>query len=379
MEDPRALEINISSLIAISTAALLRRVLPWPLYKIPPLSTFLAIEEARTERYQEKLARIWLRQTDERPGYRVGLIAPRDIEYQAAIRIFEPDPPPATCWPRYGGLARFMVGYVGRCKVIMAGLSAGQPCDSSTVRVLAHTLKQNYGVQHALLVGTGVGLPDPTPQQYYSGIRVGDVLVGYRHAGGQGPIVAYRHANQRLTGYIHDGVPVTLETDPTMVRAMQWVHEEWRRGQRAAFNEKLQSIRENEPSLDWQETTPPDTLLATEGDDSSAIERPERTAENQTRIWYGAIASGDAVVNATRVRDRIRTRDGVIGVECGAIGAVHNLRAGVIRGVAGYGDNRDTRAWQGIAASAAAAYAALIIQHLFHIHDPAPPAYIDIF
>ncbi|KAK5096476.1 hypothetical protein LTR70_001650 [Exophiala xenobiotica] len=74
-------------------------------------------------------------------------------------------------------------------------------------------------------------------------------------------------------------------------------------------------------------------------------------------IHYGLIASADRLMKDAQVRDRLGQIEGVLCFEMEAAGLMDDFPCLVIRGICDYSDSHKSDAWQGYAATSAAAYA----------------------
>ena len=79
--------------------------------------------------------------------------------------------------------------------------------------------------------------------------------------------------------------------------------------------------------------------------------------DDEPRVHYGNIASGDEVVKDASTRDRIAREEGILCFETEAAGLMDTFPCVVIRGISDYADSHKNKAWQGYAAAVAAAYA----------------------
>lgn len=65
-----------------------------------------------------------------------------------------------------------------------------------------------------------------------------------------------------------------------------------------------------------------------------------------------------------RIRDELRDKYGVIGLEIEGAGTMNRIPVGVIRGVCDYGDEIKNKDWQPYAAAMAAAYAKAVLAQI---------------
>ncbi|MCJ1306512.1 hypothetical protein MMC25_000155 [Agyrium rufum] len=90
------------------------------------------------------------------------------------------------------------------------------------------------------------------------------------------------------------------------------------------------------------------------------IKRPSRE-DNDPKIHYGSIASGDQVMKHGKTRDRLGKELGVLCFEMEAAGLMDNFPCLVIRGICDYCDAEKQEHFQNYAALTAAAYAREIL------------------
>lgn len=70
------------------------------------------------------------------------------------------------------------------------------------------------------------------------------------------------------------------------------------------------------------------------------------------------------MVKNARIRDKLRDKYNVIGLEMEAAGTMNRIPVGVIRGVCDYGDKHKNKEWQPCAAAMAAAYAKAVLAEI---------------
>lgn len=91
-------------------------------------------------------------------------------------------------------------------------------------------------------------------------------------------------------------------------------------------------------------------------DPRQIIKRLPRLSDNPA-VHYGLIASGNAIVRSTMIRNRLRDRWNILCFEREAAGLMNILPCLVIRGLCNYSDSHHSDRWQAYAAVVAAAYA----------------------
>ncbi|CAI4213090.1 unnamed protein product [Parascedosporium putredinis] len=88
-----------------------------------------------------------------------------------------------------------------------------------------------------------------------------------------------------------------------------------------------------------------------------------RTAETAPAVHFGLMASGDTVMRSAEMRDRIASRDKVIGFEMEGSGVGNTIPCVIIKGACDYADSHKNKIWQPYAAATAAACAKAFLQH----------------
>jgi nucleoside phosphorylase len=89
------------------------------------------------------------------------------------------------------------------------------------------------------------------------------------------------------------------------------------------------------------------------------VQRPARTEDDKAQLVFhlGRIATGNAVIQDSELRDQIKVRcDGALCIEMAA-GVDANRRCLVIRGISDYADSHKSDVWRSHAAGKAAAFA----------------------
>ena len=104
--------------------------------------------------------------------------------------------------------------------------------------------------------------------------------------------------------------------------------------------------------------------------DPARVVRRNPRSDPSSRIHYGTIASGDAVVRDGTVRDSLRDKFGILCIEMEAAGLSDDFPCLVIRGISDYADSHKNKIWQPYAAAAAAAYAKELLRKI-------PPADVN--
>jgi nucleoside phosphorylase len=131
-------------------------------------------------------------------------------------------------------------------------------------------------------------------------------------------------------------------------------------------NPRLQKYKRPVPSKDrlyqseitHSEHTESSCAMACGDDQSNLIARTERGQdEDNPKIHYGLIASGNQLMKDALVRDKLARDKSVLCFEMEAAGLMNHFPCLVIRGICDYSDSHKNKEWQGYAAMTAAAYA----------------------
>ncbi|KAI2470745.1 purine and uridine phosphorylase [Annulohypoxylon bovei var. microspora] len=297
--------------------------------------------------------------------YRVAWIAPLQIEALAAWHMLE---------EQHGG--RFALGpgddYVFRAgamcghNVVIATLPDGQEYGTGSAAALASQVKKFFpNLWFGLLVGVAAGLPDlsKTPAR---DIRLGDVLVALP-VGESAGLIAYDLGKETAA----DGFQllrsghVLATTEPVIrsaIGSLKW----------SAPNEAQHFLSYYEAMKDKEHIAgtfsdpgqDQDRLYETVDGVERQLERSQRPASKRTRVWYGAIGSGEKLMKNAQIRNGLRDKYNLIGLEMEAAGTMNRIPVGVIRGVCDYGDEHKNKEWQPYAAAMAAAYAKAVLAEI---------------
>jgi nucleoside phosphorylase len=298
--------------------------------------------------------------------YTVAWLAPLEIEARAAMHMLD---------KRHNGhfpLERgddfvFQAGEVCGHNVVIATLPAGQEYGTGSAAALASQVKSFFpNLWFGLLVGVAAGLPKltgPSPRD----IRLGDVLVALPEGESAG-LIAYDLGKETSD----DGFQLlrgghVLAMTETVVRS-------------AIGSIKLRTPHDMELFAPYYEKIKDEEhasgTFADPGQDADQLyelssegmltlaERERRPDNRRTRVWYGAIGSGDKLIKNASKRNALRDLYNLIGIEMEAAGTINRIPVGVIRGVCDYADERKNKDWQPYAAAMAAAYAKAVLEQI---------------
>jgi nucleoside phosphorylase len=208
------------------------------------------------------------------------------------------------------------------------------------------------------MVGVGGGVPSTKHD-----IRLGDVVVSLP-IDKYGGVVQYDKGKSTPTGFDHTGFldapPVVLRSAIQILRANE--HTEGNR-----LSKHLATLN-NIPKFS-RDTMGPDILFQASNDhrkgeetcnmcDHDKILSREPRTNDEIKVHYGIIASGNQVMRSGIERDRVSSQfGGVLCFEMEAAGLMNNFPCIVIRGICDYSDSHKNKSAQPHAASTAAAFA----------------------
>ena len=257
--------------------------------------------------------------------------------------------------------------------VIIACLPAGKSGTEAAAIVAKDMMRTFTSIRFGLMVGIGGGLPTEEHD-----IRLGDIVVSQ-------PMQEHGGVIQYDFGKVSPGGTFerrgTLNKPPLVllnaVEKLQATHQ--MQGHRVFEN--IQRLRELFPRMGADYMRPgldQDTLFASEClhsltmqcetcDRHLEIQRQPRIdvtgqLDDQPRIHYGLIASGNKVIASSAERKRLCTGANILCVEMEAAGLMDSFPCLVVRGICDYADARKSDQWQRYAAAAAAAYAKELIE-----------------
>ncbi|KAJ3547601.1 hypothetical protein NM208_g1444 [Fusarium decemcellulare] len=259
----------------------------------------------------------------------------------------------------------YTLGRIGQHNVVIATLPHGQYGQTSAASVGRDMVRTFRNVRVGLMVGIGGGVPTKHD------IRLGDVVVSspIRRSGG---VIQYDYGTaMQGRGSVIKG---TLNQPPlcilTAINTLSAEHEIDGHN----LEEAIQEVLEKKPRLLKRFQRPnPDTDRLYKSDfvhadrdascaaicsETNVVPRGERSSdEDNPKIHYGLIASGNQVMKDAIIRDRVSAEEDVLCFEMEAAGLSNHFPCVVIRGICDYSDSHKNDEWQGYAAMVAAAYA----------------------
>ncbi|RYP64494.1 hypothetical protein DL771_008738 [Monosporascus sp. 5C6A] len=295
--------------------------------------------------------------------YTVVWLAPLEIEAQAALHMLD---------KRHDGkfpLGRgddyvFQAGEVCGHNVIIASLPAGQEYGTGSAAALAGQVKKFFpNLWFGLLVGVAAGLPKLSGDSPRD-IRLGDVLVDLP-TGDNPAVTPYDLGKETGSGFQLLRHGHMLANTETVVRSAIGSIKLRAPNDADVFLPYYERIKHEEHTNGtFIDPGQEEDTLYEDSSDKRPVVREKRLDSKRTRVWYGSIGSGEKLVKNSRIRDELRDRYNLIGLEMEAAGTKNRIPVGVIRGVCDYGDEHKNKKWQPYAAAMAAAYAKAVLSEI---------------
>lgn len=294
--------------------------------------------------------------------YTVGWICALPTELAAAQAVLDDIHPPLP--QNAADQNNYTLGRIGSHNVVMACLPAGVIGTVSAARVADNMMTTFLSLKFGLLVGIGGGVPG------VKDVRLGDVVVG-EPTGPFGGIIQYDFGKTVRSGELHRTGSLNRPPDMLLTAVSRLMADHLRK--RPILEKYLTEIVERYPDMSAVYSHPGvehDILFASDYDhgtliNGSSCDRCDRAKlvkrqprlSAAPRIHYGLIASGNSVMRDAKTRDKLRDKYDILCFEMEAAGIVDSFPCLVIRGICDYSDSHKSKAWQGYAAAAAAAYA----------------------
>lgn len=264
----------------------------------------------------------------------------------------------------------YTLGRIGKHYVAIACLG-GQYGTTSATNVASNMMRTfSKSLRVGLMVGVGGGIPSAVHD-----IRLGDIVVSFP-TGTCGGVI------QHDMGKFGEGGKLTrtgsLSSPPRLLLAAV------NQLRAASFRENLlypsyiqravqrnARTRRNFSRPDQQH----DRLFQTQHEHPSnaatcdgclaewEVQRDKRE-DNESRLHYGIIASGNAVIKHGEIREQLQKETGALCFEMEAAGLMQDFPCIVIRGICDYADSHKNKQWQGYAALAAASYTKELLSYV---------------
>ncbi|KAL3460111.1 hypothetical protein BJX64DRAFT_278717 [Aspergillus heterothallicus] len=300
-------------------------------------------------------------------AYKVGIVCALPLELLAVRALFDT---PSTDSNHY------VLGEMGRHKVVAACLPDGVYGTNSAADVAANMRRTFRGVKFALLVGIGGGVPTVA-----NDMRLGDVVVS-RPADTDPGVIQYDLGKAREnglftpSGVLHPPPRLILtaigklRSDPHLSKAplQEYLKEiaACRREYRYPGKQNDKLFYSHYAHVRAQDTC--DHCLITQLQHRNY--RPEsHKGLFHPQIHYGTIASGNSVMRDAKLRDYWARERSVLCFEMEAAGVMNTIPCLVIRGICDYADSHKNKVFQNFAAAAAASYAKLLLTNVKDLED----------
>ncbi|CEJ62692.1 Putative TPR repeat protein [Penicillium brasilianum] len=292
--------------------------------------------------------------------YTVGWICALPLEMAAAKLMLDAIHPSLPRPPNDQNT--YILGNVGKHKVVIAGLPSGAYGNTSATSVGMQLLSSFPAIRIGLMVGIAGGVPSNDAD-----IRLGDIVVS-QPSDTFGGVVQYdlgkvlSDGRFTRTGMLNRPPKVLL----TALAALQ-AHHLTEESRVVEFVSNIQAKIPPRKATTFARPTQVDCLFQVEYDHvasstclscdrSKLCPRPPRDREEPV-VHYGLIGSANRVVKDGRQRDQLARDLGIYCVEMEAAGLMNDFPCLVVRGICNYADSHKNKEWQGYAAAVAAAYA----------------------
>ncbi|KAK2746121.1 hypothetical protein FQN55_005750 [Onygenales sp. PD_40] len=267
----------------------------------------------------------------------------------------------------------YLLGNIGPHNIVIACLPAGVYGTTSATSVAVQMRSSFQYIRFCLMVGVGGGAPRPGVD-----IRLGDVVVS-QPTPGYGGVIPYDYGKAVTesqlvqTGTLNKPPEVLLTALPRLRathalegnRIQSFYDEAIERYPRLGETARYPGKNEDKLFMPGYSHTGPETDCE-QCDRSMLHQRPSRR-ENQTRVFYGLIASANQIMRNAGKRDKLARDHGILCFEMEAAGLMDIFPCLIIRGISDYSDSHKNKQWQGYAAMTAAAYAKeLLLTIPFH-------------
>lgn len=293
--------------------------------------------------------------------YSVAWICPLAIERAAAesmlSRIHEAPTQPL------GDDNVYTFGEIGGHNVVVAGLSDQGLTAANTVALqMLRTFGE--GLRLRMLVGIGGGIPG-----HGRDIRLGDVVISKPEGTFGGVVQTDRgkqeHDGFRRTGQLNQPPRAMLQALEKLIsthercepKMKSYIEEALMRNERMNRRFRIPTSRDVlfRPEYTHQDRDRDCTACCIVSGETCVFDQEPRP---EPRLWFGTIASSNAVMKNGRMRDQALQEFDVLCFEMEAAGLMNDgFSCLVIRGISDYADSHKNEAWQRYAALTAAACA----------------------
>ncbi|RYP81628.1 hypothetical protein DL770_005836 [Monosporascus sp. CRB-9-2] len=285
--------------------------------------------------------------------YNVGWICALHIEMAAAKAMLDNV---HDSLPKHSNDSNtYTVGNIGRHNIVIASLPANGYGTNNAATVANHMDRTFPSIRMRLMVGIGGGVPGKAD------VRLGDVVVStevwqydmgktmqdghfYRTGTPRRPPPAVMTAVTKLRS--------NHESEPSRIPSI--LSEMFQRNPRMSQYVRPSSLPDRLFDSGYNHIE--SMITCDRCDESKLLERSHRD-NNNPKIHYGVIASGNQVMKHGKTRDQLAQELGILCFEMEAAGLMDNFPCLVIRGICDYSDSHKNKQWQEYAAATAAAYA----------------------
>ncbi|KAJ8133100.1 hypothetical protein O1611_g522 [Lasiodiplodia mahajangana] len=283
--------------------------------------------------------------------YTFGWISALGVEKAAALAILDEE---------YEGLPQekgdtnnYSFGRIGSHNIVIAGLPAGKYGTVNAAIVAANMHRTFPSLVGYLMVGIagGAGTAD---------VRLGDVVVSSE-------VLQYDLGTHTSEGFITKSIP--LQSSPLFRAAVSALQTKYIMDaskipttieQMAKDYPKMESFTRKESLRDWlfhDTYSHSGSKSSCVGCDKTHLVEREPRQDDDPRIHYGVVASGNSLIRSTAVRNMLAEKHGALCFEMEGAGIIENHPCLVIRSICDYADSHKNKQWQPYAAAVAAAYA----------------------
>jgi nucleoside phosphorylase len=241
----------------------------------------------------------------------------------------------------------YILGHIGHCNVVLTCLPKGQYGNTTAAMVATRMMNRFHKIEIGLMVGIGGGLPSAK-----NDIRLGDVVVSTPELQ-YGGVVQYDMGKFTNDGFVTTG---SLQAPPE--KLLQVLNLMPAHGYPVKTRPKARYPGAELDRLYQTSFTHVENTTTCEScDKQQIIHRKIKRDDTTPRVFYGTIASGNAVIRNSGIREILIQKHGVISCEMEAAGLMNTkFPCLVIRGISDYADSHKNDIWMEYAAAAAANY-----------------------
>lgn len=257
----------------------------------------------------------------------------------------------------------YILGNIGPHNVVIACLPSDEYGTNNAANVATNMTRTFRSIRVRFMVGIGAGVPSDKTD-----LRLGDVVVGSQ-------VIQYDIGKATPGGQIErTGIPIVPQREVLgTISCLRALHE----ATPSKVPYILQNMLEKWPKMTkytypgsssdrlFHVTYTHDSLApdCVDCDAAMEVDRPSRP-NNDPKIHYGIIASGNLVMKDGIKRDEIAQKLDALCFEMEAAGLMGHSPCLVIRGICDYADSHKNDLWQEYAAAVAAAYAKELLSEI---------------